>query len=87
MRGYVFDPGRLARPAKQLEDEGYAMAVRLLRAYLGDDPLAEARRQARRDPVLRTMFAEAADQLEQAVRTADAELRRREATPEEDVTP
>jgi hypothetical protein len=87
MRDYVFDPSSLARSPKQLEDDGYAMAVRLLRDYLGGDPLAEARHRARRDPVLRAMFAEAADQLAHAVRAIDAEPRRREAIPEEEVTP
>ena len=78
MRGYVLDLGRLARSPKQLEAAGYAEAGRMLRDYLGGDPLIEARRRARRDPVLRAMFATAAAQLEEAVRAVDAELRRRE---------
>ena len=73
MRGYVFDPARLARSPKRLEDDGYAMAARLLRDYLGGDPLAEARRRARRDPALRAMFAAAAEQLADAARAVDAE--------------
>jgi hypothetical protein len=59
MTGFVFDPSRLRKSPKQLEREGYAVAGRLLREHLGGDPLADFRRRARRDPVLRAMFAQA----------------------------
>jgi hypothetical protein len=87
MKGYVFDPSRLARSPKQQERDGYAVAGRMLREYLGGDPLAEVRRRARRDPVLREMFATAADQLAEAVRAIDAELLRRRRGAEEEHTP
>ena len=35
MKGYRFDPSRLARSPTQLERDGYATAARLLREYLG----------------------------------------------------
>ena len=38
MKGYRFDPSRLARPPKQQKRQGYAMAARLLREYLGGTP-------------------------------------------------
>ena len=72
MKGFVFDPSRLARPPKQLERDGCAMAARLLREYLGGGGIfAAGREQARRDPRLREMLAvasEAAGAPSQAVR-------------------
>jgi hypothetical protein len=66
MQGYRFDPTRLARPASALERDGYAIAGRMLRDHVGDgDIFAEARERTRRDPVLRAMFAHAADLLTQ----------------------
>ena len=56
MKGYVFDPSRLRRSPRQQERDGCAMAGRMLCDYLGGDPLAEVRRRARRDPVLRSML-------------------------------
>ena len=57
MKGYVFDPSRLVRPPKQLERDGYAMAARMLRDYLGGgDIFAEVREGVRRDPRIRAMF-------------------------------
>jgi hypothetical protein len=76
MKGFVFEPSRLARSRKQQEREGYAMAGRLLREHLGGDPLAELRRRARRDPVLRAMFAQAAAELLAAAHQIEATTRR-----------
>ena len=63
MKGYTFDPGRLRGSVKQRERECYAVAARMLREYLGGDPLAEFRRRARRDQKLRGMFAATAAEL------------------------
>jgi hypothetical protein len=67
VRGYAFDPSRLRRSPQQLERDGYALAGQLLRDHLGGDPLAGFRRRARRAPVLRGMFAQAAAELALAV--------------------
>lgn len=66
MKGLVFDPARLRRPAWELEHDGYAFAARMLRDDLGVDGrdiLAEVRRRARRDPKLREMLLAAAADL------------------------
>jgi hypothetical protein len=64
MKGYVFDPSRLACSAKQQERDGYAVAGEMLRNYLGGgDIFAEVRERVRRDPQLRAMLAAAIDEL------------------------
>ena len=64
MKGYVFDPSRLARSPKVLERDGYAVAGRMLREILGGgDIFGEVRKHAAHDPRLRAMFAYAADLL------------------------
>jgi hypothetical protein len=66
MKGYVFDPSRLGCSPEEQERRGYELAARMLRADLGVDGaeiLAEVRRRAQRDPVLRAMFAQAAADL------------------------
>ena len=46
MKGWVFDPNRLACSSREQERRGYAMAARLLREYLGGgDIFAEVREQ------------------------------------------
>jgi len=45
MKGFTFDPNRLACSPREQERRGYAMAARLLREYLGGgDIFAEVRR-------------------------------------------
>ena len=47
MKGWVFDPNRLACSPREQERRGYAMAARLLREYLGGgDIFAEVRERA-----------------------------------------
>ena len=58
------DPGRLARPAKHLERDGYAVAGELLRDYLGGgDIFAAVREHVLRDPQLRAKVAGASSSL------------------------
>jgi hypothetical protein len=71
MKGYVFDPSRLARSPKQQERDGYAVAGRMLRDYLGGDIFAEVRERAERDPQLRAMFREIRGLLAPAAEHAD----------------
>ena len=80
MTDFVFDPSRLRRSPKRLERDGYGVAGRLLREHLGGDPLAEARRRARRDPLLRAMFAQAAAELLAATHQIEVTTRREDAT-------
>lgn len=86
MKGYVLDPSQLrGTPEEQLR-QGYETAARMLRDDLGVDGaevLAEVRRRAERDPVLRAMFAQAAaecglpvDELLSGARRMAAEERR-----------
>ena len=74
MKGCVFDPIRLRGSVRQQERAGYAMAARMLRDHLDGDPLAEFRRRVQNDPVLRAMFAAAADELLQAADVIDATI-------------
>jgi hypothetical protein len=76
VKGYVFDPGRLRRSPKQLERDGYAVAGRMLRDSLGGDPLAEVRRRAQHDPVLRAMLREDAAELALAALAIEAQVER-----------
>jgi hypothetical protein len=71
MKGYIFDPGRLARSPKQQERDGYAVAGEMLRDYLGGDPMAEVRRRVRRDPRLREMLLAVAADLARAAAQMD----------------
>ena len=64
MTTFRFDPRRLDRPAKELEDDGYAVAGELLRDYLGGgDIFAEVRERVRGDPQLRAMLRAASQML------------------------
>jgi hypothetical protein len=80
MSGFVFDPSRLPRSRRQQERDGYAVAGRMLRGYLGADPMAEVRRRVRRDPQLRAMLLASAAELAQAARVLGP-LKRREDEP------
>jgi hypothetical protein len=80
VKGYVFDPSRLRGSRRQQERRGYAMAGRMLREHLGGDPLAEFRRRAQRDPVLRAMLAQAAAELQAAAHKIEATTREADAT-------
>ena len=65
MKGYVFDPSRLARSPKQQERDRYAAAGRMLRESLGgEDIFAEVRERVRRDPQLRAMISLAGKLIE-----------------------
>ena len=67
MKGYVFDPSRLAHSARQQERNGYAMAARLLRDLVGTgDIVAEVRARARGDPKLREMLQHASSSFREA---------------------
>jgi hypothetical protein len=67
MKGYRFDPSRLARPASELEREGYAIAGRMLRDQFGPgDIFIEVRDRVRRDPQLRMMLEHASALLAEA---------------------
>jgi hypothetical protein len=62
MKGYRFDPSRLARSSKQQERDGYAVAGELLCDPLGGgDILAEVRERVRRDPRLRELVTEVSE--------------------------
>jgi hypothetical protein len=77
MKGYVFDPSRLARSPRQQERDGYAVAGRLLSEFLGDgDIFAEVRERARRDPQLRAMLQAVAADLALAARQSDPPMRK-----------
>jgi hypothetical protein len=71
MKGYVFDPSRLARSPKPQECDGYAIAGRMLReSWGGDDLFAEIREWVRRDPQLGAMLEQAAPLLRSTTETA-----------------
>jgi hypothetical protein len=72
MKGYRFDPSRLARSAKQQERDGYAVAGRLLRdSFGGGDIFAEVRRRARHDPRLRALVTAVSEKVGAAPRGTD----------------
>jgi hypothetical protein len=63
MKGYGFDPARLACSPMQQERQGYAVAARLLRDYLGGDIFVQVRERGCRDPRLPAMLAEVAEMV------------------------
>jgi len=63
MTDYVFDPARLTQRRRPQADP-CAVAGRLLRDYLGGDPLADARRKIRSDPNIRAQVVELRREIE-----------------------
>ena len=77
MKGYGFDPRRLACSQKQQERNRHATAARMLRDYLGGDIFAEIRERARRDPRLRAIIQAASETIAPAGdRTLQSDRRR-----------
>jgi len=74
MKGYVFDPTRLACSPTEQERQGCELAAALLRDALGGgDAFAEVRERARRAPRLRAMLAHASELLRPHVERPPAE--------------